>query len=306
MPKPTKLRHVPKELTTLRCLNARMKLLDQDWKNYFSLEKGFAGECKFDLLTEKLESECNVINGLLLKVDNSFFQIDTVIIFQKTIYLVDVKNYEGDYQFDGEEKHLKHFKTGKIIKDPFIQLQRCKTLFLQLLQDLGFHFNVEACLVYINPEFTMYQAPQNPSVIFPTQVERFMKSLNKAQTKLNNGHEKLADLLISMDFGDYPYAERPVYSYEQLEKGPVSPCCYSFMEPVNNMKLRCKKCGLEECVEEVILRSVEEFKILFPERKVTTDAIYHWCKVVKSRRTIRRVLQKYYRACGKGRYCYYV
>lgn len=304
MPEPRKSRQIPLELVVLQSLNSRMTLSDQDWKNYFSLAKGFEGEVKFDQLTGKLESECIVINGLLLKIDNHFFQIDTLIIFQKTIYLVDVKNYEGDYEF--ESKNLKHIKTGKIIKDPYIQLQRCETMFRQLLQELGFHFNVEAYLVYINSELTMYQAPQNPSVIFPTQIVRFMQTLNKIPTKLNSGHEKLADLLISLDLGDYPFTAKPDYDYDRTIKGVLSACCHQFMEADGDTKLRCCKCGLEDSVESAVIRCVEEFKILFPERRVTTNAIYDWCKVVRSKRTIRRILQKNYRVCGKGKYCYYV
>ncbi|MDV2888290.1 NERD domain-containing protein, partial [Alkalihalophilus pseudofirmus] len=76
MPKPRKLRHIPKELLILRYLNIRMMLLDQDRKNLYNAEKGLEGEVKFDQLTEQLQSEGIVINGLLLKLDNHFFQID--------------------------------------------------------------------------------------------------------------------------------------------------------------------------------------------------------------------------------------
>ena len=304
MPILRKKRQIPKELRILRFLNARMVLLDQDRKNYFNAEKGFEGEKKFDLLTEKLVSDCIVINGLLLKADNTFYQIDTVIIFQKTIYLIDVKNHENNYQFEG--KHLQHIKTGKIINDPYIQLQRCETLFRQLLQKLGFIFNVEAFLVFINPEFTLYQAPFNPSIIFPTQVNRFIKTLNKLPSKLNSGNEKLADLLLSMDIGDYPYAQLPNYNYEQLEKGVISPCCWTFMTPLSRERLICPKCGLVEKVDSAVLRSVEEFRMLFPDRKITTTEIYKWCKVIKSRRAIMRILLNNYQLCGKGRYSFFV
>lgn len=281
-----------------------MKLLDQDKKHYFSGEKGLEGELKFDQLTENLHSECIIINGLLLKVDNNFFQIDTLIIFQKAIYLIDVKNYEGDYQFDA--KHLQHIKSEKIIKDPFIQLQRCETLLHQLLQQLGFHYQVESYLVYINPEFTLYQAPQNPSVIFPTQIKSFFKKLNTVPSKLTNGHENLADLLISMDLGDYPFPQLPVYKYEQLDKRIICPCCWGVMFAENDMKLKCDKCGFEENVDKAVLRCVKEFKILFPDWKITTNIIFEWCSIVRSKRTIRRILQKYYQPCGQGKHCYYI
>jgi hypothetical protein len=81
-----------------------------------------------------------------------------VIIFQDTIYLIDIKFFDGEYLYDGE-----NFQTayGKIIKDPLNQLDRSKSLLLQLLQHLGFGLTVEAYVVFNNPDFTLYHAPQN-------------------------------------------------------------------------------------------------------------------------------------------------
>jgi hypothetical protein len=80
------------EIAILRSLNARMKLPDDDKRNYLNLKKGFEGEVKFDSLTEKLDCDCLILNDLLLEVNKSKFQIDTVVI-QDTLYLFDVKNY---------------------------------------------------------------------------------------------------------------------------------------------------------------------------------------------------------------------
>jgi hypothetical protein len=43
-----KSRYESKELLTLRSLNLRMELADRDAKKYYSVEKGFEGEQKFD------------------------------------------------------------------------------------------------------------------------------------------------------------------------------------------------------------------------------------------------------------------
>ncbi|WP_445488357.1 hypothetical protein [Niallia sp. 03133] len=61
----------------------------------------------------------------------------------------------------------------------------------------------------------------------------------------------------------------------------------------------------EEAVESAIIRCGEEFKLLFPEGKITTTVIYEWCKVIYSKRKIRRVLEKYFKKVGTNWGSYY-
>lgn len=133
---PFKARTIPVELIILRILNKRTELPAEEKKYYLYKEKGFEGEVQFDLLTEKLQSECYILNDLLLKVNNTTFQLDTTIIFQKTIYLFEVKNYEGDYCYlQGGFGTL----AGREIKNPLDQLKRSTTLLRQLLQKHGYN-----------------------------------------------------------------------------------------------------------------------------------------------------------------------
>jgi hypothetical protein len=125
-----------------------------------------------------------------LRLINTKFQIDTAIIFQETINLFEVKNYEGDYFYNTDKFYT---ISEKEIQDPLDQLKRCEFLLRQLLQNLG--FNIKGWIIFINPEFTLYQSPQNTPIIFPTQLNRFMKKLNSKSSKLNKEHKKLAKVI---------------------------------------------------------------------------------------------------------------
>jgi hypothetical protein len=70
-------------------------------------------------------------------------------------------------------------------------------------------------------------------------------------------------------------------------------------------KLICGKCGGEELVTVAVMRNVEEFKLLFPERKITTNVIHEWCGVVDSRKRISRVLGKNLKITGLGQWAFY-
>ena len=183
------------ELLILRILNRRMGLTAEEHQKYLNLEKGFKGEVQFDLLTEKLQSECLILNDLLLKVDNTKFQIDTTIIFQETIYPFEIKNYEGDFIFKPES--LKKI-SGKEYRNPLDQLKRINFLLRQLLKNLGYNIPIEGFVVFINPEFTMYQAPLNEPIVYHSQLIRFLKKLDMLPSKLTNRHKNIADKLVSL------------------------------------------------------------------------------------------------------------
>lgn len=303
MPLPYKGRTEPKILLFLRILNKREGLPKDAQKYYLNQEKGYQGEVQFDSLTEKLESNCYILNDLQLEVNNTSFQIDTVAIFEGTIYVLDVKNYEGEFLYA-----LDIFKTvnGKEIKNPLNQLQKSQSMFRQLLQILGLNFNVEAYVIFINPEFTLHQAPMDLPFIYPTKLNRFLKQLNTQPSHINNHqHKKLADKLVSMHKSASPYIQIPPYHYDQLKKAITCKTCNSFSVVVKGHFIVCNNCGYKEVVEAAVLRNVEEIKLLFPERKITTAGVYDWCGIIGCKKRIRRILMKNLKQLGTCRGVYF-
>lgn len=291
------------ELLILRILHARMKLSEIEKKYYLNKEKGYEGEVKFDLLTEKLESERIILNDLLLEVNNTKFQIDTVIIFQDRIELCEVKNYEWDYVYKNDRLYT---LSEKEVPNPLDQLKRCESLFRQLLQNFRINIPIEGWLVFINPEFTLYNAPQNQSIIFPTQINRFMKKLNSKPSKLNSMHNKLAEQLISFHQIEAPNPQRlPYYDFDQPQKGICCASCHSLSTSVRGTKLICDECGAIEKVESAVIRSVKEIKLLFPELKITTKIIHEWCGIIPSKTKIYRILKKNMKSIGFGQWTYF-
>lgn len=291
------------ELMAMRNLNTRMELTEKEKSQFLSLEKGFEGELKFDLLAESLQEERLMINDLLLEVNNSYFQIDTLIISQGVIHLLDIKNYEGDYYLESDK--LFAMKTGREYKNPITQLKRSENLFRQLLQSLKQNYLVEASIIFINPEFTLYQAPIDLPIILPTQINRFLKDLNQTPSTLNDGHKKLAQKLISLHQTQHPFTVLPKYHYDQLQKGIYCISCRLFSVSIKNSDFVCGSCGEHEKIELAILRNVKEFKLLFPDRRITTQSIYEWCEADLNKRTFCRVLKRNFKSLGKTKDTYY-
>jgi hypothetical protein len=291
------------ELRILRALNVRKELSAKDKFHYRNLEKGYEGEVKFDHLLENLQEERYLINDLLLQVNNSYFQIDTLLISQACIHLLDVKNFEDDFYLKGDR--LFALKNDREYKNPVNQLTRSTTLFRQLLQIHKLSYLAESAVVFINPEFTLYQAPMDQPIILPTQVNRFVYDLNHTPSKLNDGHRKLAQKLISLHQTKNPYTNIPEYRYDELQKGRYCLLCGSFVLSVDGHDFVCANCGGHEKIETAILRYIEEYKLLFPDQPITTKSIYEWCGGSLCKKTFYRVLQKNFNAYGKKKSTFY-
>lgn len=301
--KPYKTRKKSAELRCMESLYNRMTLSDKDQQHFLNLSKGYEGEVMFDSLTERLNCECLIVNDLLLQVNNTTFQIDSLIFKPEQVYLYEVKNFDGDYFFEGN----RFYKTPKQeYTNPLHQLERTESLLRQLFKNLGYNFRIESSVVFINPEFTLYQAPFDKPLILPTQLQRYLKSLDTISTKISGKLKILADKLISLHLDKSPYSQVPPYCFDYLKKGITCANCSSLSVILEGRTCVCIDCGNREKVASAVLRCVEEFKLLFPEQKITTKTIYEWCGGIISKKWIGSILGENFKMIGSRQWTYYV
>jgi DNA-directed RNA polymerase subunit RPC12/RpoP len=298
-----KPRTKPNDLIKLQLLKKRMSLSSKDKQYYQSLMKGYEGEVAFDAYTESLSSEGIILNDLLFNVHNNILQIDSLIITPDKIHLLEIKNYEGDYYYKSDQ--IFTMSDTEII-NPLHQLNRSKYLFSQLLQSLRIKAQVIASVVFVNPHFMLYQAPIEQPYIFPTQIKPYLKEISSKSNHLNETHWKLAEKLRTHHITESQFSRLPEYNFEKLKKGITCRRCNSFSLKIDERYCVCKECGFKELVSEAVVRNVEEYAILFPDKKITVDTIYEWCKIVPAKKRISRILAKNFRKVGEYRWTYYV
>ncbi len=98
------------ELRIMSSLHIRMGLPGPDELYYLNLKQGYEGESEFDQRIIPLLDGRLVINDLLLEHHNTLFQIDSLMMSTKSIYLFEVKNYCGDFYVDGERWYSKRIR----------------------------------------------------------------------------------------------------------------------------------------------------------------------------------------------------
>lgn len=293
-----KARTESEELRQYRFLEPRMDFDLTEKQQLINLEKGYAGELEFDRRVSEIGCNFLTINDVLLEKQGTYFQLDSLFISVDVIYLFEIKSFEGDYYIIGDKWYT---RTGTEIQNPLLQVARSESLLRRYLQAFHPSLPIKSYLIFINPEFTLYQAPLNDTMIFPTQLQRFLKDLLSKKPFLKENHKNLARKIVSGHQVKNPFSRSPHYTYEELDKGIPCRQCKSMKTMVVAGQLICSRCSNGEKVDSAILRSTEEFEFLFPELRVTTNTVYEWCGESLSKKTVRRVLGSHYELIGHGR-----
>ena len=297
-----KKRTKPLMLQILESLNYRTVLSTSEKKDYYNQLKGYNGELQFDNYLEKLQFDCLVINDLLLTERGKMVQIDALILMGDTIYLYEVKNYSGSYDYKEDGLYA---QSDFVITDPLTQIHNSQPLLYNLVRKLGHKMEIRSQVVFIDPNFYLYQLPRDKPFLFAHQLSRYFDYMKKKQTSIKQTNTRLATQLSDLHITNYRPSFLPEYDFSTIKKGTFCPKCFSFEYKNTRNNRLCSSCGHRETITEAIKRSSEEFHRLFPELKVTKHLIYEWCGGMYSEQRIQRVLSSNYVSHGNYKSTYY-
>ncbi len=294
-----KQRKKPDELIAYELLSKRKQLNEEENKRYRSLAKGFEGEVIFDTCLDKLEGEHIILKDLFIH-HNKYCQMDTILLKNGNIFLFEIKNFNGEFYWHDD----KIFMVNQVeIDNPIAQRDRAHSILRRLLQSLEIRLPLISYLIFVNPECTIFQAPQDKHIILPTQINRFIKHF-PITAKITSQEKQASENIKVNHIENPPFKQFPAYQYDELEKGiPCYRCGEMSTYPIKQ-GIECRLCGHMEKGNEAIMRICKEYQFLFPERKLTSTSIFHWGGKMVSRRRVFRVLQQYYEKKGEHR-CHY-
>jgi len=288
----------------LLALDKRMELPDGDRNYLMNLEKGFEGEERFDdYVKTYLKKEVIVLNDLLLISRGNTFQVDSLLITSDTLYIYEIKNYKGNYQMNaGQLVTL----TGQEINSPLNQISRSKTLMKQLLKDLGYSLKVEASVIFVNPTFYLYQANAADPFIFPVQIDSHFQDMNRSLAALSKEHHLLAKKLVKEHRESVPYQRKLAdFDYRKLKKDIYCMTCGERQVTLTRKKSCCNRCQSKQPMEKTILEHIDEYRLLFPEAKMTVQSLHEWCGRKIGPRRLRTVCAEHFKKVGTTSNAYY-
>lgn len=299
-----KARERPELLTVLELLNKRMTLPYSEKQHLTIMSKGFDGEVLFDSLMERsISTTTIVINDLSLILGSTPFQIDSILLTSDALYLYEVKNYQGNFTNQNS-----HFLTasGQDIDNPVNQLNRTAMLLSKVLKKWNVNLPIKSFVVFIHPSFILYEAKNSDPFIFPSQIEYHFTTVSRQSGILTDRIYSIAQELIKECQKELPYQRQlPCYSFKELKKGLLCSRCGSFDLVVTTKKGDCRACGTSTPINELFLSQVEAFKILFPDKLITSKKMYEWCGEMLTKRRIAALLNTTYEKTSYAKSTHY-
>ncbi len=173
------------------------KLQGELWKSeriisaYKKDKAGFDGEKNVDYkLSTYPQKDLTVFQGIRLPNPPFYFQIDTLLLTRKMIYILEIKNYKGKFQYDSKLQQLTQEVDGKITayKDPILQAEAQKTHLQQWLEKHGiYNVPIETLVVIAFPSTIIENTHQDSEVykkiIHNESLHQHLNRLSKSHTK---------------------------------------------------------------------------------------------------------------------------
>lgn len=160
-------------------------------------------------------------------------------------------------------------------------------------------------VVFINSNCYIYDLPKKDAILFAGQLAGHFKDLADTLPKQSNKNLALAKQLIARHNPMYRPTNMPAYSFDKLKKGIRCSSCDSFSYTKSRQNIYCNVCGHKESAAQALHRSIEEFKLLFPETPLTKEIAHTWCGNDWKKSRVRKVLETHYRIHNRGRGSYY-
>lgn len=286
----------------LESLYYRTTLSFENQRRYENQRRGFEGEQYFDHFMNHAKQRGLVISDLFLSSQETNYQMDAVLILRNLVVIYEVKNFSGEYTYN---KGMLFSKSGHSIQSPVGQVERKKSYLHNWLLRNNYPHSIESYVVFINPDFYIYNLPSTDSMLFVGQLERHFNELAQRTSTILAQDKKLAQTLVQHHNENYRPDNLPSYEFQDLRKGVLCKNCFSF-ECENTRQTRiCKVCGYKEKIADAIYRTVLEFQLLFPKIPVTVQTVFDWCGGVYSKYRIKYILQANMTCHNKGPKSYY-
>ncbi|UTH13478.1 nuclease-related domain-containing protein [Macrococcus equipercicus] len=268
-------------------------LTERQQAEYYKAAAGFAGERKFFQMIESLQ-ECIVLWDVALDWQyKGSAQFDFLVIHGSRLIHYDVKNVKGHYVLTGD--NLKS-SFGHLMKNPLGQLLRADGILKAHADSYSSHYEVESYVVFINEDFHFSGNNDNEHWLFPGQLKRHLRELERAN-HLKHDNIGLGNYLLSCH---NPHDHiLPVKSeFSAVARGMKCPQCCKLVEVTfkGRRKFRCPLCSRTTLYHALLEYNLTELYYLKGSPFHLKEAMA-WCGN-PSRASVYRVLKSKFKSTG--------
>lgn len=208
---------------------------------------GHGGEERLDELLEFFDPPYPYLLLQDVELPNKC-QVDTMMITQSCIFLLEVKNMSGILRFQENPSALHQITpvgATKSYKSPVVQTETAQLKIEKLLKLLNYPLRVQSAIVIAYPSQIVENVPTGAKVWSADEVLIRLNRLNMDKTSISvEQMHALGDQLLSIQeiHNPFPLAPKFELPFAEIEAGIFCPrCCLRKMDRVGR-KWECQSC----------------------------------------------------------------
>lgn len=183
-----KERSIPIEIEGIQELLRRLPSVEQKTKEYLTtqliyMEAGYRGEVKIDQKIATLPIPAlheYIPNFTTRNKFGSHFQLDSVLVTNRYVLYLEIKNIRGSIEFISNPQQLKRTFDGKIdyMACPLQQTKRNHQELAFLVKNHNPQLPVYAAIVFANPSATIISQQNEVNILYRRQLDLYIEKLN--------------------------------------------------------------------------------------------------------------------------------
>lgn len=264
------------------------------------LQKGLNGERKLDYHLLLLRDDYSVINDISFKYQNAIFQIDSLIISDYAIYIIDSKSIQGEITFQTNLEQLiqTYHNKEKSFKYPITQLENIKFQLMQWLERRKISGLPIYYFVSIADSSTILKVIGDENYIrrivtFAENIPFFIMRKNSELEKQYKPQKRLRNRIVSTIMNEYKdlyidLAKQYSIHKNEILPGVVCKKCYLLKTTYKKGTWTCSHCGYKDRTGYV--RALRDYFILFGDG-ISNKEARRFLRV-PYRTTVTRILKR--------------
>ncbi|GBG94523.1 hypothetical protein LFYK43_09820 [Ligilactobacillus salitolerans] len=293
------------ELQFLETLCRRTQLDTKEENQLYRLQQGFTGECQVDQLIKRLPKHPFVLDDLNIQFGQKVTQIDKLVLVGQTLYLLDVKDYQGKYTYQaGSWYHDGKILTGNILS----QIDRARDILARILLDNNLSLTIEPVIIFVNPAVQL--EIDDPASHTIKRLGEFADWFEQRTTAHRDPavEQRLVVVLSKYQIPAVaPKADFSQQTHRSLHPGICCPHCHNFALVQKRYSLYCPRCRSFEPKEQAYVRTICEYGVLYFKQDLRRKELFAFFGEEYNRRYIEVCLKKFFKSSGfHGRSSYYI
>lgn len=299
------MRDEPLEMQYLQTIQKRTKLTTKERLDLEHVQTGYQGECLLDKWTkEALIDPESYLDDVNLSYKGSDFQVDKLLVQDDTLYVIDVKNYNGAYSYhDGcwyyDDRVLPH--------NIFEQLTRAQGLLARCLSDQKVSLKIQSVLVFTSTALVLdiQEPPTHIAIKNLVETYEWLAMFKQGSTEVISsiGQNKVNWKQSLIRYFVPPYREAHDFSrtpHRPYRRGICCPQCTGFLVSHGRFTVICHNCGFVEAKEHAYVRTICDYGVMYFRHDIKRRALCEFFGADYSERYIQNMLYKYFVPKTKG------